>query len=149
MNTTHPEPTPQQAHAQLAATQTRSLGSARDRRVHALGTAVVGVTIAVYATAQTIVSGVGEVALSVAFFALILGQGWWVERAAVTVPRRSRLISRLGIGTSFVLGLVAVLPWLNLAAQTSPTTWPMVWAGSAVAAVPALIAAAVIVGRRR
>ena len=37
-----------------------------------------------------------------------------------------------------------VLPWLNLSAQTSPNTWPMVAAGAGLAAVPALVAAAVI-----
>ncbi len=149
MDTTHPQPTAQQARAQLATAQGRSLTSAHDRRVHAAGTAIVGMTIAVYATAQTIVSGAGNVVLSVAFFALILGQGWWVERAARTVPRRSKTISRVGIITSFVLGLVAVLPWLNLAAQTSPVTWAMALSGAAVAAVPALLAAAVIAVRRR
>ncbi len=90
MDSTRPEPTPQQAREQLAATQGRVLSSSRDRRVHAVGTAVVGVTIAAYGAAQTIVSGAAEVAFSVAFFALIFGQAWWVERAARTVPRRPR-----------------------------------------------------------
>jgi len=148
MDSTRPEPTPQQAREQLAATQDRVLSSSRDRRVHAVGTAVVGVTIAAYGAAQTIVSGAAEVAFSVAFFALIFGQAWWVERAARTVPHRSKVISWTGIGASFVLGLLLVRPWLNLAAQTSPTTWPMVWAGSALAAVPALVAATVIAWRR-
>lgn len=148
MDTAHTTPTPQQARDQLGATQARPLASTRDRRVHAVGTAVVGVTIAVLFTASTVVSGVGGVVLCAGFTVVVLIQGWWVERAARTVPRRSRAISRAGIGTSFVLALVAVVPWLNLAAQSAPTTWPMVWAGAGVVAVPALLAAAVIARRR-
>lgn len=144
------QPTPQEAREQLAAAQARQLGSARDRRIHAVGTAVLGLTVGVFMATQNMVSlGTSGALLFVAFAVVCLGEAWWVERAARTVPRRSRLWSRLGIGGSVVLALVVVMPWLNLSAQSGPNTWPMVTVGAAVAAAPSVIAAAAIAAGRR
>lgn len=150
MDEGHHQPTPQEARERLAAArEARRLGSPRDRVVHAAGTAVVGLTIGVFLAAQNmVVSGMGHALLFAAFAAVCLGEGWWVEVAARTVPRRSRLWSRLGNGGTLVLALIAVVPWLNLGAQSAPNTWPMVIVGAAVAAAPSVIAAAVIAGRR-
>lgn len=48
-----------------------------------------------------------------------------------------------------VVSLFLVLLQLNLEAQTEPNTWPMVLAGTLIAAVPSLAVAAVIAQRRR
>lgn len=144
MSTDYPQVTPEQAREQLTVTQARSLPSARDRKVHAIGTAVFGVSIAFYMATLNVVSGSGRLLLTGAFIAIGLGEAIWIERTARTVPRRARLWSRLGIGASLVLGLAAVLPWLNLRAQTEPNTWPMVLVAGLVVAVPSLVASALI-----
>ena len=149
MDTTRTAPSAQQAREQLATAQARTLGSARDRRVRAAGTALIGVGVAAYGTASVLASGGAGVALSAVFVVAALALQRWVERASATVPRRATVISRAGVIASFVLVLVAVAPWLNLAAQTSPVTWPTVVTGSVVTAAPALVAAAVIAGRGR
>ncbi|MEX5295526.1 hypothetical protein QYM41_09615 [Kocuria sp. CPCC 205268] len=137
--------TPDQAREQLATIQARTLETSRDRTVHAGATAVFGVVTALYMAAQNILVGwVGHTIGTVVFMVAWLVTVWWIERVARTVPRRAKVWSRGGIVASFVLTLTVVLPWLNLSAQTSPNTWPMVAAGAAVAAVPALVAAAVI-----
>jgi hypothetical protein len=144
-----PTLTPEQARRQLTDIQTRSLHSPRDRRIHAIGTAIFGLTSGFYMAAQNAITGAGHIVLSCVVVAIWVGEGFWVERAARTVPRRARLWSRLGIGGSLALALGLVLPWLNLRAQTSPNTWPMVLAGAFVVAVPSLVAAAVIARGRR
>ncbi|RAX18166.1 hypothetical protein DC347_05510 [Pseudarthrobacter sp. AG30] len=138
-------PTPEQACEQLSAVQARSITSERDRSVHALATAVFGATTAFYMASQNILAGgMAHAVKTVAFIALWLLVAWWIERAAKTVPRRARLWSRTGIAGSFVLSLIAVLPWLNHASQSADNTWPMVALGAVLAAAPALVAAAAI-----
>lgn len=137
--------TPERAREQLATIQARTLHTSRDRVVHAAATAVFGVTSALYMAAQNILADWVSHSLRTAVFAAAWSVTvWWIERVARTVPRRAKVWSRGGIVASIVLTLTVVLPWLNFSAQTSPNTWPMVTAGAAVAAVPALIAAAVI-----
>ncbi|MFF0945931.1 hypothetical protein ACFYE2_17145 [Kocuria sp. CPCC 205300] len=137
--------TPEQAREQLASIQVRTFDTSRDRAVHAAATAVFGVVTALYMASQNILSDwVSHTVGTAVFAAAWLITVWWIERVARTVPRRAKAWSRGGIVASFVLTLTVVLPWLNLSAQTSPNTWPMVAAGAALAAVPALVAAAVI-----
>ena len=137
--------TPEQAREHLATLQARTLDTSRDRTVHAGATAVFGVVTALYMASQNILAGwVGHTVGTAVFLAAWLVTVWWIERVARTVPRRAKAWSRAGIVVSFVLTLTVVLPWLNLSAQTSPNTWPMVAAGAALAAVPALAAAAMI-----
>ena len=137
--------TPEQARAQLATIQARTLDISRDRAVHAAATAVFGVATALYMAAQNISADWVSHSLRTAVFAAAwLVTVWWIEQVARTVPRRAKAWSRGGIVASFVLTLTVVLPWLNHSAQTSPNAWPMVATGAAVAAVPALVAAAVI-----
>ena len=149
MGAEHMHLTSEQARERLAASRSRSLRSRGDRKVHAVGTAVLGLSIGLFMADRNLVSGTNEIVTSLIFGAVWLGGAIWVERAARTVPRGARLWSRLGIGTSVVVALVAVLPWLNLRAQTEPNTWPMVLAGAVVIAVPSLVAAAVIAGGRK
>ncbi|PLC10900.1 hypothetical protein AUQ48_16475 [Kocuria flava] len=137
--------TPEQAREQLATLRARTLDTSRDRAVHAGATAVFGVVTGLYMASQNILAGwVGHTVGTAVFLAAWLVTVWWIERVARTVPRRAKMWSRAGIAASFVLTLTVVLPWLNLSAQTSPNTWPMVAAGAGLAAVPALVAAAVI-----
>jgi hypothetical protein len=141
--------TPREAREQLVTSQARSLTTRRDRRIHATVTAAFGLALGVFSAAQNLATTWADEALLTTGFVLVLvGMGLWVERAARTVPRRSRLRSRLGLGTSFVLSLVLVRPWLNLQAQTEPNTWPMVLGASVAIAVPSLIAASMIARRR-
>ncbi|MDO5712594.1 MAG: hypothetical protein Q4P32_12785 [Micrococcales bacterium] len=148
MDAPQAQPSPQQAREQLAVAQSRSLSSGRDRRIHAIGTAVFGLAVGFLAASRNITDGSSWIWATLAYFALAVGSGIWVERAARTVPRRARLWSRVGVVTSLVLALVVVLPWLNLSAQTAPNTWSMVLVGGLGAATPSLVAAAVIAARR-
>ena len=148
MGAEHTHLTPEQAREQLAASQSQSLRIASDRNVHAIRTAVLGLSVGLLTAPQNVLSGTSAIVADVIFVTVWMGGAIWVERAARTVPRRARLWSRLGIGTSILVALVAVLPWLNLSAQTEPNTWPMVLAGALVIAVPSLIAAVAIVGGR-
>lgn len=137
--------TPEQAREHLATIQARTLDTSRDRAVHAVATVVFGAITAFYMAAQNILTDWLSHTVGTAVFAAAwLVTMWWIERVARTVPRRAKAWSRGGIVGSFVLTLTTVLPWLNYSAQTSPNTWPMVAAGAAAAAAPALIAAAVI-----
>ena len=120
--------TPEQPR-ELANRQTRILMSRRDRRIHAVGTAVLGLTGGLYMAAQNLLSGTSRVVLSCIVVASWVAQALWIERAAPTIPRRARLWSHLGIGGSLVLALGLVLPWLNLRAQTEPASWPAVLLG--------------------
>ena len=137
--------TPDQAREQLATIQERTMDTSHDRTVHAAATAVFGVVTGLYMAAQNILADwVSHAVGTAVFVAAWLVTAWWIERVARTVPRRAKVWSRGGIVASFVLTLTVVLPWLNFSAQTAPNTWPMVAAGATVAAVPALLAAAVI-----
>lgn len=144
MSTDHTQITPEQAREQLVTSQSRSLSSTGDRRVHAAGTAAFGLTLGVFMAARNVVTGTSGVVANVLFLAVWLGAAFWVQRATRTVPRRTKLWSRLGVGASLVVALVVVVPWLNLQAQTEPNTWPMVLVGALLAAAPSLVAAAVI-----
>lgn len=141
--------TPEQAREQLMTTRTRSLDSSRDRGIHAIGTAVFGLTIGLFGASRNMTEGPVWFWGSLAYFVITIGVAFWVERTAQTVPRRARLWSRLGMAGSLVLCLVVVLPWLNLSAQTAPNTWGMVLIGGLGAAVPALIGAALIARGRK
>lgn len=149
MDADNAQVTPEQAREQLAASRPRALSSARDRRVHAVGTAVLGLAIGLFMASRNLLSETGLVVVAVVFFVAWMVGLAWVERIARTVPRGARRWSRVGIGGSFVLALAAVLPWLNLQAQSAPNTWPMVLLGALVAAIPSLLAAAVIAGGRK
>lgn len=138
-------PTPEQAREQLSAIKGRTIETSRDRAVHAGATAAFGAITAFYMASQNILADqFSHTVKTAAFAALWLLTVWWIERVARTVPRRAKVWSRSGIMASFVLTLTVVLPWLNHSAQSAPNTWPMVVAGSAAAAAPALVAAAVI-----
>ena len=148
MDAPHSQLSPQQAREQLAAAQSRSLSSRRDHRIHAIGTAVFGLAVGLLAASRNIIDGSNWIWVMLAYFVVAVGSGIWVERAARTVPRRTRLWSRLGLAASLVLALAVVLPWLNLSAQSAPNTWPMVIAGALGASIPSLVAAAMIAARR-
>lgn len=149
MNTQPSQLTPQQAREQLAAARSRSLASAQDRKVHAAGMVFVGVVIGLHMASRNLI-GEGTYALvGVLVIGLLLVEMIWVDRTARTVPRRVRLCSWTGFIASFIVGLWAVTPWLNLAAQTAPNTWPMVLGGAAATAAPSLIAAIVIAAGRK
>lgn len=140
--------TPEQAREQLQHRHT-PLTSPRDRRVHAATTATFGVAIGATMALQNLL-GPGNNALRAAGFIIVwLGAATWAERAARTVPRRTKLASRLGIGGSMLVSLTIVLPWLNYSAQTEPNTWPMVLAGTAIIALPCWVAAGYIAKARR
>ena len=149
MNADDTRVTPEQAREQLAASRPGALGTARDRQVHALGTAVLGLAVGLFMASRNLVSDTGLAAVAVVFIVAWMAGLAWVERAARTVPRGARRWSRAGIGGSFVLALVAVLPWLNLQAQSEPNSWPMVLLAALIVAVPSLLAAAVIAGGRQ
>lgn len=145
MSVDHPHPSPEEARTQLSALQTDSIATPRDSLVHAVATAVFGVSMAIYMMSQNVVTGtVGTLVMTAIFAGVWLGTVAWVERSARTVPRRSRFWSRLGMAASFVLALGVALPWLNYQAQTEPNTWPMVLAASLIVALPSLVAAVVI-----
>jgi hypothetical protein len=145
----HPHLTPQEARKQLSASQSRRLTTRRDRTSHAVATAASGLALGVFSAGQNLAaSWVGQALLSAVFVLVVVGSASWVERAARTVPRRSRLWSRIGLGLSFVLSLLLVRPWLNLQAQAEPNTWPMVLGASVAIAAPCLVAAAVIARSR-
>lgn len=144
MNVEHRHPTPEQAREQIAATQRTPLGSPGDATVHAVATAVFGLSGGVFMASRNLVTGAWSALLAAAFATVWLGVMAWTERAARTVPRRARLWSRIGIFGSLAVALAIAMPWLNYRAQTEPNTWPMVLAASAVVALPSLVAAVVI-----
>lgn len=146
MDTEPTQITPEQASANLAAGEALQLARPRDRKIHAMGTAVFGITLGVLMATRNLISGTTAVLLTVALAAVLVAQVVWVERAARTVPRRAALWSRIGIGGSLLVGLALVSPWLNQAAQTEPNTVPMVAIGALAVAAPALVAA-VFIGR--
>ena len=141
-------PTPQEAREQLEQSRERRLPTPADRSVHAWATAVFGLSLGLLMAPRNLLSGTGQVLVAALFIACWIGAEMWVDRTARTVPRRARLWSRLGIGTSFVLALIAVLPWLNFSAQSRPNTVPMVLLAGLVIATPSLIAA-IAIGRSR
>lgn len=143
------QPTAQEAAARLADRPVR-LADDRDRRIHAVTTVVLGAVIGVVmATQNVLATQVGAVLRGAVYFAVVGGAIAWSERAARAVPRHARLASRIGLIASLVVGLVAVLPWLNLSAQTSPNSAAMVVVGAAAITVPTAIAALWIARARR
>lgn len=149
MNASRPRPTPDEARACLDASGRAPLRNRRDRRIHAIYTAAIGVVIAMVLATRNVLSVGADVVLSVVVFGLMVAVLLCMERTSTTVPRRVRLLSRVGVGVSFVLGLTATLPWLNLRAQTEPNTWGMVLGAAAVTALPSLAAAVAIARGRR
>lgn len=149
MNADSTHPTPEQAREQLVTSQARSLRSDRDRTVHAAGTVAFGLTLGAYMAARNVVSGATDIVASLLFFGVWLGATIWVERSTRTVPRRTKLWSRLGLLASMLVALLAVVPWLNLQAQTQPNSWSMVLVSALVIAAPSLLAATTIVRGRQ
>lgn len=149
MDTRRPQLTPEQARDQLAATQTRSLTSTRDRRVHATTMVVIGVVLGLHMACRNLVGAGVYALLGLLAIGVLLAGMTWADRAARTVPRGVRWWSWGGSIASFLVGLGVVTPWLNLSAQSTPNTWPMLLGGAAVTAVPSLIAAVVIAAGRR
>lgn len=147
MSAEDPRMTPEQAQAQLAQSR-KPLTSARDRMIHATGTAVGGLTFGLFAATRNITPGTESIVVPTVVVAFLLALAIWVARAARTVPRRARLWSRLGVASSLAVAVVLVLPWLNLQAQAQPNTWPMALVGALVVAAPSLVAAAVVAGSR-
>lgn len=139
--------TPDEAQRRLDLGTSTSLTSAGDRRLHAGSTALFGVGLGAMAVTSSRLDGLVGSAVSGILAAALLGLLLWADSRARTVPRRARLISRVGVGVSLVVGLVAVLPWLNLRAQDQVIGWPLALAAVAVIALPSLVAAAAI-GRR-
>lgn len=146
-------PTRQQAQEQLATTyRCRLNSSVRDRRVNAVSIAVmvvcagvIGVCAAELVATRTLVTGVASAALIGILFVVLSWQRGWVEQTAETVPHRARLAAALGFFAGFCLGNVVVQPWLL--EEADGPTWVLVGVGAALAFTPALLAAAVIVGR--
>lgn len=136
--------TSEEARGRLADSESRHLGSARDRRIHAAGTATFGLSVGLFTATRNVVSGTSEIVATALYAVALIAVVVWVERAARTVPRRATVRSRVGIGTSFALALLLVLPWLNLEAQAEPNSWPMVVAAIFIVALPSFMAAAVI-----
>lgn len=149
MNADRPQLTPDQARDQLGGRDSRSLRSTHDRRIHALGTVVFGLNVGAWAATQNAFDGVSRFVMAAIFMVIFIAVTIWTERAARTVPRRARLWSRLGFAASLILGLFAVLPWLNVQAQTEPNTWPMLLVAALIISTPSLLAAAVIARARR
>lgn len=148
MDATRYEPTSQEAREQLVTTHALALASARDQRVHARGTALIGVTFAIAITATTTLSNGGALVVSAVFFAVAGGLWWWVERTTHTVPRGAKAVSTAGLTTSTVLAMFVVTPWLGTFDPSSTPPWPMITAGAVLVAIPTLIAAALIAKRR-
>ncbi|HSK23575.1 MAG TPA: hypothetical protein VK906_10385 [Egicoccus sp.] len=146
---TSDHPTPAQARQRLDASGRAPLRNRRDRRIHAIHTATVGVVIAMALATRNVLDIGSDVVLSVVMFGLMVALLVWMERTTATVPRRAGLLSRVGVGLSFLLGITVALPWLNLRAQTEPNTWGMALGAAAVTAVPSLVAAAAIARGRR
>lgn len=144
MSTDQAHPSPDQAREQLSHGLATSLDSRGDRRTHALGTAVLGLTVGVFLCAQPLASGPSGVALACLLVAVCAAEAVWVDRTARTVPRRARTWSRLGFGASLLAALTVALPWLNLGGQTGVVTWSRVLAAALGVAAPSLVAAAAI-----
>ena len=149
MPTTPTPPDANQARAQLSTTHPQLTGP-RDRRVHAITTATLGTAVGAVMAIQNLLVGPGGTALrALGYFVIVGGALMWAERAARTVPRHAKLASRVGVGGSLVVGLTAVLPWLNLSAQTRPNTLTMAFGGAAAIALPSWVAAGYIARSRR
>ena len=151
MSTPHPDVhlTPEQARDRLAVTAIGPLTTMRDRRVHAAGAAVVGLTMGLHMAMRNVVTEGRYALLSAAFVGVLVAEVLWVERASRTTPRRGRRWFWTGFTASFVLVLAVVTPWLNLGARTRPNTWAEITLGAAVIALPSLLAAAAIARPRR
>ena len=142
-------PTPSEAREQLATSQ-HPLTGPRDRRIHAITTALLGVALGATMSVQNLLVGPGGTALrTLSYVVLVGGALAWAERTARTVPRHAKLASRVGLGGSLLVGLTLVLPWLNLSAQTRPNTVSMALVGAAAIALPSFIAAGYIARARR
>lgn len=149
MSTDRTAPTPDQARDQLA-TSHPPLTAPRDRRVHAITTATLGVAVGAVMAVQNLLVGPGGTALrAFGYFVIAGGALACAERAARTVPRHAKLASGAGLVASLAVGLTLVLPWLNLSAQSRPNTLGMAIVGAAVISLPSWVAAGYIVKARR
>ena len=142
-------PTPSEARDQLD-TSHHPLTGPRDRQIHAITTALLGVALGAPMGFQNLLVGPGGTALrALAYFVLVGGALAWAERSARTVPRHAKLASRAGLGGSLLVGLTLVLPWLNFSAQSQANTLSMAIVGAAAIALPSWIAAGYIARPRR
>lgn len=140
--------TPDEARRRLDLDAATPLATTADRRLHAGSTALFGVGLGVLAVLSNVLDGLVASAVSGIVAAALLGLLVWADGRARTVPRRARLISRAGVGASLLVGLAAVLPWLNLRAQDQPITWAAALAAIVLIALPSLVAAAMIARTR-
>jgi hypothetical protein len=143
------DPTRDEARQQLAAASQAPVASRHDRAIHAGATALLGPALGGVMLAMHHLSGFPRVAVSLGSWGLLIFAMTWVERRANASPLRAGRWARIGFGCSFLLSLVAVLPFLNQRAQEGQVTWPDLLAGMALVALPCLLAAARIWTDRR
>lgn len=104
-----------QARAALAHASGASLGTDRDRHVHALATAGFGVAMGVFVVASRVTesSGRGSGVLTALYLGALVALAGWQKRAAGTVPRNGRRIGYVGLGATLAMMWVAII-WLNV-----------------------------------
>ncbi|QKE85572.1 hypothetical protein [Arthrobacter sp. NEB 688] len=102
--------TPQQAREQLAHAEAATGRRDAERRVHALATAAFGLLIGVFLAVSRISEDTRYESVVIAFYALALvALTTWQTRGARAWPRHARRTSWVGLGTTMVLFLAAVM----------------------------------------
>jgi hypothetical protein len=141
--------TSQQARDQLAAAESATVTTDKDRRVHGLATAGFGVAMGAYTALSRVVEGTtAETPVYAAYAAALLGLAAWQTTAARSVPRSSRRLGYLALAAAFVL-MLATMVLLNIrgtghlgGVEGRPESWGVLLLAGLVIALPMLAAGA-------
>lgn len=155
-NSGHDTDAAMDARAALEEAQRAGLSSDKDRRVHGLALAGIGLVMGAFLAAYQYFDGNSAGVIMAVYVAALLGLGAWQRRAA-TVPRGSRQLGWIGSAVSAVLMLASII-WLNVRQGDNraagigeqPDAWWVYAIAAVVTALPLLVTGTLVArgGRR-
>ena len=155
-----PDSSARAAHARAALAQASdaSLGTDRDRRVHALATAGFGVLMGAFVVASRVAesTGRGSGVLTALYLGALVALAGWQKRAAGTIPRNGRVIGYVGLGATLAMTWISII-WLNVrqgdarraGLPDQVDSWEVYVCAALLTALPMLVAGLLIDRRRR
>lgn len=149
--------TPQQAREQLDLAGEAATRHRPDRRVHATATAGFGLLIGAYLAVSRLAEGTGwETPVLTFYVLLLLALTLWQSRGTRTMPRHARRTAWVGLATTMVLFLTAIVAFNVREAQreldgvaATENALLLVVAGLVVAAPMLVAARSILRGDRR
>lgn len=133
-----------QARTALDEANTRRIGSMRDRRIHGIATALIGIILGAALAIQP--ESEGPTLFLLVVIVCFIAVGAWQTRAARSTPRSTNRTAFVGIGATVVMVIAFVVLRQTLEVRGDELTWPLRIGSSLLVAAP-MIVAGLVIGR--